>query len=331
MKVLVYGWYNQLNIGDELFVSAFKKLFPTYEFRFQDHIKLDDLKDVDAVFFGGGSFLLSQPVITPSALEKLKKMPIFYLGVGIEASVHPTHMELISLAKMVATRSADKLDMVKELNPNSMWVPDLVYCLQENVEISPKLNRSVLVIPNINVVPNHLDPHWRHASWAHFKSEFAQFLDVLHENQYYLDFLSMCRGPKDNDDWAAGEIIGHMAHRNKFLLKDQPVGLERVTRLISRYSLVITQRFHGIVLAEMTKTPYIAIHHHDKLKNSKPSNGAFLSYYGINKQSLFESFNHTIKMNFDQTLPIEPNIFEAFSQKITELVENGSICRNQTE
>jgi polysaccharide pyruvyl transferase WcaK-like protein len=330
MKVLVYGWYNQLNIGDDLFVSAFKKLFPTYEFRFKDNIRVADLQDIDAVFFGGGSFLLELPNIDPGALEKLKKLPLFYLGVGVEADIHPVHMDLISLAKIVATRSADQLDRLKVLNPNTIWVPDLVYCLQEDVEKAEKLPRSILVMPNINVVPNHLDPYWRHASWAHFKSEFSQFLDVLREDNYKIDFLSMCRGKRDNDDWAAGEIISHMVHRNKFLLDEQPMGIQPVSRLISRYNLIITQRFHGIVLAEMTKTPYIAIHHHDKLKNSKPNHGSFVSYYGINKQALFDSFNHTIKMNFDQTLPIEPNIFEAFSQKITELVENGSICRNQT-
>jgi polysaccharide pyruvyl transferase WcaK-like protein len=330
MKVLVYGWYNQLNIGDDLFANAFKKLFPTFEFRFKDNIKVADLQDTDAVFFGGGSFLLTRPNIDMAALEKLKKMPIFYLGIGVEVDIHPLHMELIVLAKIVATRSIDQLDKLKALNPNTIWVPDLVYSLQESVEKSEKLNRSILVMPNINVVPNHLDPYWRHVSWAHFKSEFAQFLDVLREDNYNIHILSMCQGKRDNDDWAAGEIVGHMVHRNKFLLDEQPVGIEGVTRLISKYSLLITQRFHGIVLAEMTKTPYMAIYHHDKLKSPKPNHGSFVSYYGINKQTLFENFNHTIKMNFDQTLPIEPNIFEAFSQKIIELVENGSICRNQT-
>jgi hypothetical protein len=122
-----------------------------------------------------------------------------------------------------------------------------------------------------------------------------------------------------------------MVHRNKFLLDETIVGIGPATSLISKYDLIITQRFHGIVLAEMTKTPYIAIHHHDKLKNSQPNHGTFVSYYGINKQTLFDNFNSTIKMNFDQSLPIETNIFETFSQKITKLVEHGKIYRGQTE
>lgn len=331
MKILVYGWYHQLNIGDNLFVNAFKKLFPNYEFVFQNNIKLQDLQDIDAVFFGGGSFLLEAPLITTDALVKLKTMSIFYLGVGVEADIHPVHMTLISLAKMIATRSSDQLDKLKMLNPNVIWIPDLVYSLQDQVEKSEKISRSVLILPNISVVPHHAEPYWKHASWSHFKSEFAQFLDVLREDGFKIDFLSMCRGNKDNDDWAASEIIGHMAHRGKLLLDEQPAGIEQVTKLISKYNVVITQRFHGIVLAEMTKTPYMAIHHHDKLKFTKPSSGSFLSYYNISKQSFFDTFNSTVKLNFNDSLPIESNTFEAFAHKIIELVENGSICRNQTK
>lgn len=331
MKILVYGWYHQLNIGDDLFISAYKKLFPNYEFIFRNNIRLQDLQDIDAVFFGGGSFLLEDPFITTEALAKIKRMPIFYIGVGVEADIHTTHMTLISLAKIVATRSSDQIDKLKMLNPNSMWIPDLVYSLQSDIKKSEKISRSVLVLPNISVVPHHMEPYWKHASWAHFKSEFAQFLDGLRVDGFKIDFLSMCRGEKDNDDWAASEIIGHMAYRGKFLLNEQPVGIEQVTGLISKYSMVITQRFHGIILAEMTKTPYMAIHHHDKLKFTKPSTGAFLSYYGSSKQNFFDKFNSTLKLNFSDSLPIEPNIFEAFSQKIIELVENGSICRNQTK
>jgi len=316
MKVLVYGWYHQLNIGDDLFVEAFQKLFPDFQFVFHNNINSRTLEGVDAVFFGGGSFLLSQPVITPAALEELKTKPIFYIGVGVEAEINSVHIELMKIAKLIATRSADQVDKLKNFNPNVMWIPDLVYSLQSSVKAAPKQHHSVLVMPNICVVPHHLDPHWKHASWNHFKSEFAQFLDVISKDGYRIDFLSMCQGNRDNDDWAAGELISHMTRRGKFIITEQPTGIEQVTSLISKYSLVITQRFHGIVLSEMTKTPYIALHHHDKLKYTYPRNGAFLSYYNCSKQLCIDAFDHTIKMKFTNTLPIESNIFETLVEEV---------------
>jgi exopolysaccharide biosynthesis predicted pyruvyltransferase EpsI len=159
-----------------------------------------------------------------------------------------------------------------------------------------------------------------HASWNHFKSEFAQFLDLLVKDGYKIDFLSMCRADKLNDDWPASELIGHMAKRGKYLLKDQPVGIKDVTQLMSQYSLVITQRFHGIVLSELVKTPYIALHHHDKLKLTYPRNGKFMDYYNCSKQLLTEAFQQTIKMNFDDSLPIESNTFKTLVEEVRSLI-----------
>jgi len=320
MKILVYGWYHQSNIGDDLFIDAFENLFPDFQFIFRENITADHLKDVDAVFFGGGSFLLGKPRITDDALQIIKSKPIFYIGVGVESDIHPIHLELMTLSKFIAMRSPDQLDRVKTINQNSMWIPDLVYSLQDKVELSPKINKSVLVLSNISVVPNHNNPYWMHASWVHFKSEFAQFLDVLSQQGYQLNFLSMCRSAQVNDDWASGEIIGHMTKRNKYILLDQPFNIKDVTKTISQYDLVITQRFHGIVLAEMTKTPYIAIHHHDKLKTAQPSRGEFLSYYNCSKQVLIDSFDQAINMKFDNALPIESDIYKTLVKRVRSLL-----------
>lgn len=320
MKVLVYGWYHQLNIGDELFKECFHKLFPQFDFVFVDSIKAQTLEGIDAVFFGGGSFLGARPNISNDALEIIKQKPIFYIGVGVEADIHPTHVELIRLARLVATRSIDQVDKVTYFNPNTMWIPDLVYCLQDGVVASEKKSRSVLIMSNISVVPSHQDPYWMHASWNHFKSEFSQTLDVIIDQGFTPHFFAMCQGKKDNDNWASSELIGHMTHRNKYIIDEYPVGIKDVTSLVSKYSLVITQRFHGIVLSEMTKTPYIAIHHHDKLRFSSPRSGAFVSYYSSSKQLLLDTFEHTMKMKFADSLPIESNIFETLSKKVISLL-----------
>jgi len=320
MRVLVYGWYGKSNIGDELFIDAFRNLFPDFEFIFVNNINENSLEGIDAVFFGGGSFLLAKPLISEAALEIIKTKPIFYIGVGVESEIHPTHIELIKLARLVAIRSLDQVDKVSLFNKNTKWIPDLVYSLQTKVNMSPKINRSVLVLPNISIVPHHLDPYWKHASWSHFKSEFAQFLDILINEGFKLNFMSMCRNNKDNDDWPAGEIIGHMTRRNKYLLDEQPMRIEDVTGLISQYSLIITQRFHGIVLSEIVKTPYIAIHHLSKLKFSHPRNGSFLDYYSSAKQSFIDSFDHTLRMKFSDSLPIESNIFESLSKEVRSLL-----------
>src|SRR5579885_2609789 len=100
--ILVYGWYNQGNVGDELFKEAFKHLFPEYQFIFIDKITKNSLKDVAAVFIGGGSFLYAPLNMEDGAFELLKQQKLFYIGMGPETAIHNEHVELMKGAKLIA-------------------------------------------------------------------------------------------------------------------------------------------------------------------------------------------------------------------------------------
>lgn len=321
MKILVFGFYFKKNIGDQLFIEAFKYLFSELEFVFTDYIDDSLLQNIDVVFIGGGSFLGSSPNITNSSLNILKNKKIFYIGVGIESEIHPIHLHLISIAQLVATRSLDQIDKIKLLNYNTYFIPDLVYCLQSKVKLQNKINKSVLILPNSNLVPKGSDNHWKHAAWNYFKSEFSQFLDYLVEQKYHLNFLSFCQSDEVHDNWAASEIIGQMNHRNNnFISNDYFEKMEDISNYISKYDTVITQRFHGIVLSEMTRVPYLSISHHDKLKKCNLNEGNFISYYGLSKDELIKSFNQTINLKYKSILPINLHLFKDLTKQIVSLI-----------
>lgn len=323
-NILVYGWYGQGNIGDELFTDAFRNLFPDYSFTFVTKFNAELINKADAVFFGGGSFLYAKPNISDSDLKLLKEKKIFYIGVGIETDIHPIHIDLMKIALLIATRSIEQVDRVKQINSNTRFAPDIVYSLQSKVVSNAVKDKSILVMPNISVVPKWNDIQWKHSSWNHFKSEFAQFLDLLVEDGYSLNFFSMCKNKQLDDDSAASEIINMMVHRNNtYQVQNSPKDFASVTKLLSQYKLIITQRYHGIVLSEMVRVPYVAIHHHDKLKNSVPHEGKYISYYGTYKQELFDQFNMTYGMNYSTILPIDPNIFKELQHDVVELIRDG--------
>lgn len=322
--ILVYGWYFRGNVGDNLFIAAFKKLFPRYDFIFTDHITDNLLKDVSAVFFGGGSFLYAEPDISSDAVVRLENTPIFYIGVGTETAIHPHHQDLLRRARLIATRSLERIEFLKLLNPNVIFVPDLVYALQDEASSIPKLSKSILILPNFETVPQWNSPLWKSAAWEFFKLEFAQVLDALYEEGYNCHFYPMCVNPKIDDNWAATEIINKMHHRSgNYLISAKTKGIESVTKLFSQFELIITQRYHGIVLSEMTRVPYVSIHHHDKLKNSFPKEGKSILYYGASKQNLLSEIYAAQRMKFSTVLPIEPDIFEVLKEKVSGVIDNG--------
>lgn len=321
--ILVYGWYGQGNVGDELFKEAFRHLFPEYQFIFSDRITKDLLKETSAVFIGGGSFLFAPLKIESDALELLKTKKLFYIGVGSETDIHTNHLELMKIAKLIAVRSSVNLDNIISVNQNTLVIPDIVYSLQSSIQKNYPRDKSVLIMANTAVVPNWSDPHWKHAAWNYFKSEFAQFLDILVDSKYSINFFAMCQNKKTDDHYAAIEIINYMKNKNTKLLWNNSLGdIGEITNILSQYSVIITQRFHGIVLAEMIKTPYISLYHHDKLKNCSPSNGAFLSYYGISKAQLLSNFNDA-QNKLSAFIPIEANIFEVLRESVIGLINDG--------
>ncbi len=319
MRVLVYGYYNKSNLGDDLFEDAFKGLFPNYQFIFTDSIKLNQLDNIDAVFFGGGSFLAESLKASDEAFQELKKRKIFYIGVGSETALDARHRELISLAQLVAVRTARNIESIRQVNPNSMVIPDLVYSL-EPILLKEKLPKSILVIPNILVVPKWSDPHWKHAAWEYFKIEFAQTLDQLIVDGYKVDFLPFCQNNYLNDSYAAGELIAKSNTITKKTLHDKPGAFQEAIDVISKYRLVITQRFHGNILADIAQVPSLTIYHHDKLRGVK---GISIPYYGLSKAVLLENIKDMI-MNYEAVLPIDRDIFRELSQKV-----DHALCRSQ--
>jgi polysaccharide pyruvyl transferase WcaK-like protein len=328
-KVLVFGWFNHDNLGDQFFIEIFRALFPSFQFVFTDRITPDLLKDQDAVFLGGGSFLDQASSIDPKAIPLLTTMPLFYLGIGAETNIHPTHQQLLAAAKLIVLRSSAGMEEIKKLNPNVLVATDLVYCHFPLVS-QPGKAKSVLIMPNVSLVPQWGAEHWKHLFWEHFRHEFSQFLDDLIDRGYRPQFFSMCRNKTLSDDWAALAIISTMKHRNSDLLSGEaPTTIQQTLEVLAGYETVITQRYHGIVLAELANIPYVAIAHHDKLFNGS-SNA--ISYYEISKAALQKKFDNPTKKS--SVLPLTSHPYQEVKTKIEELLLIGgsnAICGHQTK
>lgn len=318
--ILVWGWYHKKNLGDDLFMEAFKKMFPHHHLIFVDKITLSNLKNVDAVFIGGGSFLDSPLNIDdPKAFAYLKQKKIFYLGIGAETEIDDTHHELMSVAELIAIRSPNSLEKVQKINDKVMVIPDLVYYLNSSIS-EFKRPKSVLFIPNMTVVPQWNEPHWKHISWEYFRDECAQFFDELLDNNYMVNFLPLCTSHRLDDRNAAVEIINRMLWRTNKLLLEKRNDIKDITNLISQYNVVITQRYHGIILAHMAQVPCISIYHHDKLKNNSCLE---IPYFGISKSHFREQLKKALKTKTSEVLPIDRNIFEELIRKVDD-----ALCRN---
>ena len=311
--VLVYGWYGRGNAGDELMKLALGEMLPAHGLQPQFVDRIDDgvLEGAAGVVFGGGSILTDDPDVTPSAVETLAalRVPPFYVGVGGETDISPVHQRLIDASPVVAFRELD--------------FPDMAYWFEAR-EAPPGKPEGILVIPNVEVLPMHSDPHWKHGGWEHFKNEFAQVLDRAVERRHSLTFMSMCKNPYKHDAWACNELMGRMSRRNNYQIieADASDPLE-ITAVMRQHRAVVTQRYHGIILAEMAGVPYVSISHHNKLKLAKPHRGIDTSYYSVQKDPVWDCIEHALSMQIDPYHPPRSLYDDVISRIATVIKERG--------
>ncbi len=324
MRILVYGFFKKLNIGDNLFIEAYRKLFPEYQFTFTEKITEELFAANDALFLGGGSFLDGQPNVTRELLEKLPSKPIIYLGVGAETSIHLWHKYLLQKAKLVCIRSEQAFDKIKALNSNTICAPDLVYALLGTGGVQPKKAKSVLFLPNSHTVSKWNDAAWKYTAWEYFKSEFAQTLETLCEQGYTIDVLPMCHNSRHKDDFAAIEIINKMIKGKINVLPFQEHDFASISKIVSSYELVISQRYHGLVIADMIKTPCINLHHHDKLKQFSGTFTKNLDYYRMSKSSILDAIDDVLFVrsiqSSDGNVAINLDAFKSLKDNIQEIL-----------
>jgi polysaccharide pyruvyl transferase WcaK-like protein len=268
MNILVYGFYNSNNIGDNLFCSAFKTLFPHFTFTFINHFTPASLVNIDAIFFGGGSFLESNIIFKNCSIQDIKKYPIFYIGVGPETDISDDHLSLLKIAKLIAVRSSANIDKIITINSSTIIIPDLVFALKNKIVLNKQNNKSILVLPNIHYVPNYTDPQWKYIAWESFKIEFAQALDILHDKGYEINFFSMCNNEALSDANAAIEIMNKMQRKYNGMIINTNSDIYSISYLFSSYNKIITQRFHGNIIASMCGVPSLSISGHSKFNSN---------------------------------------------------------------
>lgn len=326
--ILVYGWYGNGNVGDELFRDVFRRLDPHARFTFVDKITHKDLHDKRAIIFGGGSFLYKEPRFESLyAFERVKNLPKAYIGVGIETEVHPTHVDLMKNSSFVSTRTQEGVKRLRELGIDAISTPDIVHLIP-SISATRK-QKSMMFVTNVETVPTWNAPSWALLAWERFKNETAQFLDERLEQGWSLSFFSMCKNSRMNDLWPAYEIVSKMTRRStKFeMLQGNELSTEDVLKVFSKHTIVLSQRYHGLVLSEMVNTPSISIHHHDKLKFVDPFRGEKVSYYELCKRPLHAAVDLLEQRNFVENHLDFSELLSKFESFLKE-VDDGQVRRN---
>jgi exopolysaccharide biosynthesis predicted pyruvyltransferase EpsI len=136
----------------------------------------------------------------------------------------------------------------------------------------------------------------------------------LNKYGWQIDFLPFCINNSLNDANAAAELINGSATSTHKTIWHKPDTFQEAINILSSYEKVISQRFHGTILANIAEVPVLTLHHHDKLRSGENT----LSYYNFSKAAFLESLKN-LKDGKEQ----DKNKFNELQLKVRH-----ALCRN---
>lgn len=312
-KLLVYGWYGHENLGDELMAEALRQILPGHALRFVDTLTVEEVKEADLVLVGGGSFLYAPIRVKGDILpvfSALSQKRVIYVGVGAETDIHPHHVKLLEMSSAAFTRSKHPHQKWVDAAPsNTATLPDLTLCLEAQQNTTSASAKRLLYIPNAELIPTRSSPSYKKPAWEYFKSEISQTFDALIEDGWTITTAPFSDASGMRDQWAAYEVTAMCDKRWKIKNIDPSwiTGIfESQAAEYCRHSVVLTQRFHGAVIAQATQTPCVVVHHVDKLEQAQDTQK--IPYYGVRKDMLLKN----IKGAFPIGKQTDPTAFSPF-------------------
>lgn len=255
--VNVVGWYGEGNIGDEAFKPAFEHLFKlaapkTGEIEFSTSQRGDPA----FVILGGGD------VIKEFYLQNIGEgLPLYPIGVGLG---YETELELLhgrNVPLMVVRNKRDEI-VARRHSLNAIYAPDLTFVLPTPPKLtkdSGALKKRLLVLLTDELSPwharsNQAEDHYH----EYFKWELASAIDELSQ-YYFVEFIAFSTVADIDDRRAAGNVYRRLRNRNDVSLNDNSLSVDAARVLISQQDLVISMKYHGILFAVQTATPFINI------------------------------------------------------------------------
>lgn len=313
LDLLVYGWYHKQNAGDDLFAVSFQKLFPNLNIKFTDDPKDITKLQYKYLILGGGN------IIHPCLQNHLQqtKTPYEFWSVSV---LTPEQATIAQNARRCIVRDNESAILMTKAQYKGelIFAPDIVFTNHNDIKLTPKKD-IVALFPNANIAPTYKDtiPKWQ--EYQRFVCETARFMDEQ-KDQNNFELVAMQTNHLIHDH-SVSHAIRATSVTKKMTIVDKDL---RNLNSLNDFKVIITARYHGIILAIMSETPVVCIDAHSKIKNFansyKLSN---INYYEYSKDCLERALKECMEApnryrQIKQQIIDEIGVYYEFSKQLTE-------------
>jgi polysaccharide pyruvyl transferase WcaK-like protein len=266
--MIILGYFGHSNCGDEAFKLAYKYLASAsakLDFCNPNSIQIQSLSQSDHIILGGGN------VIDPYFLKNLPiGISLSLIGVGLNSAKGLEELSKFTIQNCLV-RNKIELEIFKEKFPQAMYIPDLVFSIASQVNLSTERNEQQvksksnkkklgivlsdrLIGAIINTEELSLNRGLACISALRGLISIISYLS----NYYSLNFISFSSDTRHRDDLFSRLILSTVSpdpSKATFhdVSNDPNLGIETIGSM----DLVISFKFHALVFCMLKGTPFV--------------------------------------------------------------------------
>lgn len=273
MNILVLGYYNRKNLGDDLFQHILLKRFSNYNFQF---LNPDDfpceMLSPDIIFIGGGDLI--NDYFIPKIADILdvfdEEIPVYGIGIGFPYPKLIGH-EYLKSFDFIQTRTQSIKNELEKILPNRCSVtPDIVrYNNQECRKIFQPNEQKKIGVFLANSINTEQIIFKLSKVLEYIAGITIQKSCKKCQKAFSIHLYAMNTHNSSEDD----RIINNTLYKqfsskyDNIIIHNNPIDINQVDTLFASFYATICVRFHAHILSLNSNVPFISIYSTYKVRD----------------------------------------------------------------
>ena len=287
IDIIIIGYYNHYNLGDDQYMLSFINLFKFIKYnsiKFVDCDKIfnTEIKDTDIIILGGGDVLNNYFINNINIKFENKPNKLFAVSVGLPYTYILTNTGKLNIFDHIFIRSKQDISLFSKYYKNISYIPDISYNLScDTNNVNNTFCELRVIKATKKIIGFALSRHIYHNQYIQEYNNcilnlyhFIKNLIILDYHIIFIPFNTNSISTIENDILIYNDIITIFSMNdteqfinNNITFIKKKIEINQLFELYNIMDYCIPMRYHACLFSIYTNTPFLPIYTTRKISN----------------------------------------------------------------